>query len=103
MTKIKIPFNNWSIKRLRNSRKTATSRNKKYGTYGDTFIVDGMKFKLISITYITLLDVAYNHFKEEGAKNPQEFIDVWNELHPKTKFVENQKVYFHTFRRILVF
>ncbi len=101
MTIIKIPFNNWSIERLRDGRKTATSRTKKYGVPGDMFITtDGTIFELEAIVKKTLHDVAYYFFKEEGAKDPHEFMDVWNELHPKKGFVHNQKVYFHTFKRI---
>lgn len=100
MTEIKIPFNDWSIERLRDGIKTVTSRNKMYGVAGDTFIVDDMKFELEITVQKTLHDVAYYFFKEEGAIDPHEFMDVWTELHPKKGFVANQKVYFHTFKRI---
>lgn len=101
MTVIKIPFNDWSIERLRDGRKTATSRNKKYGVAGDTFITtDSTIFELDAIVKKSLHDVAYYFFKEEGAKDPHEFMDVWKELHPKKGFVPEQKVYFHTFKRI---
>ena len=100
MTIIEIPFNGWSLERLRDGRKTATSRNKLYGVSGDTFTIDNMDFEFRTTYKKQLLDIAENHFKEEGAKSQQEFIDVWVELHPKKGFVPNQKVYFHTFKRI---
>ena len=37
--KINIPFNRWSMERLYDGRKCATSRNKKYGVVGDWFEV----------------------------------------------------------------
>ena len=100
MTVIKIPFNDWSIERLQSGTKTATSRNKCYGNPGDVFVVKYTAFEIFKIEYLTLMDVAYNHYKEEGAISSQEFINVWTELHPKKGFVPSQKVYFHTFRKI---
>ncbi len=101
MTEIKIPFNDWSLERLQYDNKTATTRNKKYGKPGDVFyVMNTIKFELDEVIQKTLHDVAYYHFREEGARDPHEFIDVWKELHPKKGFVHNQKVYFHTFRRI---
>ncbi len=44
--KITIPFNDWSKERLRGQLKKATSRYKKYGDVGDTFIVQGYSYEL---------------------------------------------------------
>ena len=100
MATIKIPFNNWSTERLLSGNKTATSRNKKYGRPGDVFHVQNVVFEIESIEYLKLMNVAYMHYKEEGATGSQEFINVWTELHPKVGFIPSQKVYFHKFRRI---
>ena len=100
MSVIEIPFNDWSTERLLCGNKTATSRNKNYGKSGDVFHVQNMAFEIYSIEYLKLVTVAFMHFREEGATGPQEFIDVWTELHPKVGFIPSQKVYFHKFKRI---
>jgi len=40
-----------------------------------------------------------NYYLDEGAKSPEEFIEVWNKLHPKG-FDPDQVVYFHKFREL---
>ncbi len=100
MAVIEIPFNEWSTERLLSGNKTATSRNKKYGRPGDVFHVMGASFEIDSIEYLKLMNVAYMHYKEEGATGSQEFIKVWGDLHPKVRFIPSHKVYFHKFRRI---
>lgn len=78
--------------------KIATSRTKRYGYAGDTFIAFGRCFVLISIDKKPLSEIANHHFEEEGFNTPQEFIDFWNKLHPKKKFQVGQYVYFHKFQ-----
>ncbi len=100
MSVIEIPFNDWSVERLLSGNKTATSRNKKYGRPGDVFHVQNTVFEIESIEYLKLMNVAYMHYKEEGATGSREFIDVWTGLHQKVGFIPSHKVYFHKFRRI---
>ena len=100
MTQINIPFSEDMTGLVCSGKKTATSRNKQYGTIGDTFQVDNMLFKITNIEYLSLLNIASYYFKKEGFKKPQEFIDVWKSLHQATSFEPTKKVYFHTFKRI---
>jgi len=98
--KIRIPFNNWSRERLKKGIKTATSRNKKYGEVGDTFVVDGVTYELEVVTKVSLqsvLDVCYDI---EGAKSKEEFIEIWKEIHPRKGWDPDQKVWFHRFKKL---
>jgi len=94
---IYIPFNEWSKKRILAGKKRATSRYKKYGDVGSKFMVDGKVFIITSIRRMRLMMVAYNHYKDEGAENPIEFIEIWKKIHPKRGFRPNDLVYFHEF------
>lgn len=98
MSKVYIPFNKWSRDRLRSGVKIATSRIKQFGRPRDIFLVDGRKYIIVSVEKISLGLIAAEHYKEEGADSPQEFIDVWIELHPKKRFYPNQIVHFHRFK-----
>ena len=94
---IEIPFNKWSRERLKEG-KCATSRNKKYGVEGDTFIVDGIKYIITDIARVSLQTVLDLGVQEEGADSKEEFIKVWKEIHPRKGFVPEQKVWFHRFK-----
>ncbi|MFZ3169244.1 MAG: hypothetical protein WA130_16650 [Candidatus Methanoperedens sp.] len=94
-----VPFNDWSQERLLLSSKTATSRTKQYGSAGDTFRIGDKTFELTDVSRKNLWDIAQNYYLDEGAKSPEEFIEVWNALHPKG-FDPEQVVYFHKFRQL---
>ena len=106
---IEIPFNEWSKAILRANHKTATSRNKRYGNVGDTFTVncgysyidDGfMRFELTYVERVTLAFVRDKFYWEEGCQSEDMFIQIWNEIHPKKRFDDEQKVWLHIFKKI---
>ena len=97
---ISIPFNDWSKERIKAGQKCATSRYKRYGKPGDTFMVDGETYELTHVVKRRLGIVAYYYFEEEGAKNPQEFIQIWEEIHPKRGFIPDDIVWYHAFRKV---
>jgi len=105
---IEIPFNNWSKKRLYRY-KTATSRNYRYGNIGDQFTVtiqvneETIYVKLFEITHIERVTLAFvrDHFyQQEGCDSEDEFIAIWNEIHPRKRFDDEQKVWLHLFKEI---
>ena len=100
MTQIKIPFNAWSKSRFITHGKSATSRTKIYGKIGDTFEVDGKIYELTDIQAQKLYIVANVYFNREGCNSPEEFIDVWNDIHPKKKYNSEAVVYLHLFRLV---
>lgn len=109
MSEIKIPFNEWSRRRL--WKKRCTSRNKKYGKIGDTFIscnesiisTDSKPLVKYEITYIEKLSlgfVAEHLYELEGADSSEGFIKVWEDIHPVIGFVPEQKVWVHVFKEV---
>lgn len=107
---IKIPFNDWSKVRLNINRKNATSRNKRYGNVGDTFTVKvsdseihSSNFKQYELTHVERVTLAFvrDHFYwQEGCHVADMFVDIWNEIHPKKKFVDEHKVWLHYFKKV---
>src|SRR4030066_1790424 len=71
-----VPFNDWSQERLLLGSKTATSRTKKYGNIGDTFQAGDKSFELTEISRKNLWEISQNYYLDEGAKSPEEFIEV---------------------------
>ncbi len=101
MVKVNIPFQEkWQEKMVYNI-KTCTSRTKKYGNPGDTFVIFGALFKILKVERLTLTWVANNLYKEEGCDNPEEFGHIWISLHPRAGWRPSQVVFTHHFERIL--
>jgi len=106
MTEINIPFNEWSKEKLRSQTKKATSRNSKYGKVGDTFKVilfeNGLfiEYELELILRLPLWFVAEDLYRSEGASSKEEFISVWQSIHPRKGYLPFDLVWYHHFKEI---
>ena len=97
---IDIPFNDWSRERLRDGRKSCTSRKKKYGVPGDLFEVGGTTYQITNIEKQSLAHVAVILHDQEGADNHDEFVQVWESIHPKRGYNPTDIVYVHFFEEV---
>ena len=97
---VQIPFNTWSKKRLYSGVKFGTSRNKKYGDKGDTFKAINRTYEILYVKRMSLEHVAYIQYKAEGCVSPEEFIEVWEDIHPEVGFVPKQMVWYHAFAEV---
>ena len=95
---IEIPFNDWSKERIQKQIKKATSRYKKYGDVGDTFIVDGFEYELELVIKVPLWFVKEDLYRSEGAESGSEFQVIWTEIHPKKGFRPFDLVWYHHFK-----
>lgn len=106
MAEINIPMNLWSKDKLQNKTKLATTRNKRYGKIGDTFIVDfdkiSYKYEILGVFKLPLYYVAKDLYHIEGAENPLEFRKIWEEIHPDAGWNPDKEVYVHLIRLIEV-
>lgn len=101
MARINIPMNDWSRDKLRKRIKNATSRNKRYGWLGDTFLEDVggrmVEYGIIEQKHTTLREVRDVYFRMEGCETPEEFEQVWIDIHPRAGFQPEHKVWLHIF------
>ncbi|QLH74998.1 MAG: hypothetical protein HPY73_05785 [Methanomassiliicoccales archaeon] len=95
-----IPFIDEMASAALSGRKTMTSRTRRYGRPGDTFRIEGRRFRLISVRKECLVAVAYLYYEAEGFDSPQAFIDCWNMLHPRRRYRHDQMVWVHRFRML---
>lgn len=95
--KIRIPFRLSFAHALFGGVKTATSRTKRYGIPGDTFIVSGRAFRLLRVKAEKLSIIAREYWREEGCSSPDEFISVWQGIHPRKGWDPEQFVFLHEF------
>ena len=95
--RIHIPFNEWSARRLEARKKFCTSRNKRYGQPGQTFVCI-REYVIIGCAKMPLWMVAKYLWRMEGAVSEADFKYVWSQIHPKTGFVPDQLVWVHFFQ-----
>lgn len=102
VTEIKIPFREDMQKAILEGKKTMTCRTKTYGEKGDTFVVGGSRFVLTSVTKVNLGIVATCYYSLEGVGSPEEFIHLWDEIHPHRGYSSIQSVWVHRFMREVI-
>jgi len=95
MTEIEIPFRDEFLEPIALGQKIMTTRSKKYGEPGDVFWVPwrGMDVKLVLLAVFRtrLWHVAYQLHDAEGLRSPDDFIKVWNKIHPRKKYKETEQ------------
>jgi hypothetical protein len=100
MSDIFIPFlPEWKDKLL-SGEKTHTCRSKAYGKPGDRFTLFGATFELVRVWQETLDTVAMHYFDVEGCASPEEFIAVWDKIHPRRKFNPDDVRWLHHFKKV---
>ena len=106
MKRVEIPFNSdekWCFEaKMKDGRKFMTTRSKKYGEPGDIFEAFGEGFVIVKILPTPLRHVAAVFYKGEGFDTSKEFIQCWNELHPRKTFEKDEAAikFVHVFHRV---
>lgn len=100
MTEVKIPFLPRFKEVMLNGKKTMTSRTRKYGEIGDTFKAFEATFQLTNVEKLALFYVANNYYREEGLQSKEEFIEGWEQIHPRKGYDSNQIVWVHVFKKM---
>ena len=81
--------------------KTMTCRTRKYGEPGDMLDTNlGVRIQILEVRRMRLGDVAKRHWREEGCESPEEFVAVWEGIHPRRDFDPDQLVWLHVFRYV---
>lgn len=97
---VRLPFLAQFRFALLRGRKTATSRTEFNGNVGDTFEAYGATFRIVSVEELRLNNIAYDHFREEGLGSPEDFMEIWEEIHPRRGWDGSQKVDFIRFEMV---
>ena len=79
--------------------KVWTSRTKKYGEAGDRFEAFGEVYEIVVVVKKPLAFVAKN-WSEEGCSSRDDFVEVWQEIHPRKGFVPDWEVWVHIFKKL---
>lgn len=100
MTRIKIPFLPAFKKVMFTGVKQCTARTRKFGNVGDTFITFGRTFVLTKVEKVPLQKVAAEYYVSEGTTSANDFVKIWEKLHPRKGFVATQQVWVHWFKEV---
>lgn len=99
MPRVDLPFQAaWRAAVLAGS-KTTTVRTTRFGAVGDTFLVDGMAFRLVAVDPMPLAR-ARDGWREEGFDSADAFERAWVENHPTRGFRAGDTVWVHRFGRV---
>jgi len=95
-----LPFLPRFVPYIRAGDKTMTARSKPYGKAGDVLRTPAGPVRLLSVRHVCLGFVRDFCWDQEGLNSPQEFEEVWRQIHPKAGFDPGRKVYLHHFEHI---
>ena len=100
-----LPFDEqFSGPHVDDGSKTVTSRNDAKGVPGDYFYRNGKKYVLDEVFARRLGYVAEYLWKDEGARSPAEFREIWVRIygrrHPGYVFNPDKIVYTHYFKQV---
>lgn len=84
---------------LASGRKTATTRSKRYVRPGERFVGLGMEFECLRTVQLPLAVIRDGYWEEEGVSSPEDFVKIWNGIHPRRGFVGTDVRWLHTFRK----
>lgn len=86
----------WVLK----GRKTSTTQVHRYGKKGDTFLIQGVKFKITSVKRTTLRHSFSTNYRKEGCSSAAGFKRIWLKFHKyQDKWPLSTKVYIYDFKR----
>lgn len=80
--------------------KTTTVRTRRYGAAGDTFVLEGVTFRLVAVEAMPLAR-AHEGWREEGFDSADAFERGWVENHPTRGWRPGDTVWVHRFERLL--
>lgn len=102
MSQVYIPFRYDMRRESLAHAKHCTTRSKRYGYPGDTFDLDGTIFELVAVQRRPIGHVGSRLYRFEGFATKEDFIEVWNELHPGRGYSEASDLpyYVHWFQQV---
>lgn len=99
MSEVEIHFSPDMKKAALDGMKIATTRGEQKGSRGDTFTLDGVRFRILEVHLIHLEDVRNLLYAIEGFRSPKAFEDTWRKLH-RGRFSTDKVYYIHFFTRV---
>jgi len=97
MSNIDLKFSPEMAKAAIEGRKCCTSRRSQKGDPGDEFEYEGVRFRLIDILLLSVLDIAFNYYRCEGFDTRDECAAELHRIYPDKGY--NDRLYVHFLAR----
>ena len=97
---ITVPFHPQMKEALLGGWKWLTSRSKRLGEPGDTFTMDGQRFRIAAVQAVTFGEIADQFYFGEGFGSPEEFRFFWIRLHRGHLPSDDEMKWLHVLERI---
>jgi thymidylate synthase ThyX len=98
--RIKLPFLPQFKNPMLSGQSTITSRTRRYGHFGDTFLAWGEVWEIREVTRALLSSVRDRYYHQEGFPSPEAFEACWKALHRSKGYDPEQVVYAHSFIKL---
>ena len=99
MNFVYIPFQQRFQEAMLNGCKTQTARTKRYAREGNRFRAFDATFEVRAVIQQSLR-VVRDQWQVEGCASPEEFDEIWKELHPRRGLDLEQIVWVHRFTKV---
>lgn len=96
---VTIPFKAFFKDPLLSGAKICTARSKPMGEPGDQFMAFSATFELLTVHQV-FLETVSNLWRDEGCRSREHFIEVWNGIHPRSGYSDQQRVWLHRFKKV---
>jgi len=98
--KVNIPF--WEMFRepMLRGDKIMTTRSRKFGNKGDIFDKFGATFEITLVKKLPVGLVANEFYDAEGFDTKEDFIKIWEKIHPKVGYQPERDYFVHLFKRV---
>jgi hypothetical protein len=99
-TDVRVPFQPYFAKAMREGRKRVTSRPRRFGEEGQTFVAFECRFVIVGVQRRPLSWVRDYLWWFEGCASPDAFVRTWVTIHKRAGWTPGRPVWVHAFGRI---
>ena len=99
--RVEIPFWDMFKDPMLRGDKVMTTRSKKYGNKGDIFDKFGATFRISLVKKLPIALIANEFYDAEGFDTREDFIKIWEKIHPIIGYQPEKEYWCHLFALIV--
>lgn len=99
-TDVLVPFQPYFKGTMQSGQKQVTSRSRRLGEEGQTFVAFDRRFVILGVHQRPLSWVRQYLWWHEGCESPDAFVRVWPNIYKRAGWTPGRKVWVHAFGRL---
>ncbi len=99
-TDVRVPFQPYFKETMRIGQKRVTSRSRRLGEEGQTFVAFDYRFVILGVHQRPLSWVRDYLWWFEGCQSPEAFVRTWASIYKSAGWTPDRQVWVHAFGRI---